>query len=43
MGKIVKIYPGNDGNCRVFKVRTNSGSIIRPYQRIYPLELALPE
>ncbi|UYV72013.1 hypothetical protein LAZ67_9001550 [Cordylochernes scorpioides] len=39
LGLVKKVYPGEDGNCRVAKVRIKSGEIVRPIQRIYPLEI----
>ncbi|UYV64640.1 hypothetical protein LAZ67_3001433 [Cordylochernes scorpioides] len=39
LGLVKKVYPGEDGNCRVAKVRIKSGEIVRPIQRLYPLEI----
>ncbi|UYV74543.1 hypothetical protein LAZ67_12000081 [Cordylochernes scorpioides] len=39
LGLVKKVYPGEDGNCRVAKVRIKSGEIGRPIQRLYPLEI----
>ena len=41
IGRIVEVYQGKDGWIRVVKVKTQHGTIIRPIQRIYPLELDL--
>jgi hypothetical protein len=40
LGKIVELIPGKDGNVRVVKVRTTTGVIIRPIQRLFPLEVS---
>ena len=39
LGRVVEIFPGGDGHVRRVKVRTQNGVIIRPIQRIYPLEV----
>ncbi|UYV82294.1 hypothetical protein LAZ67_21001626 [Cordylochernes scorpioides] len=39
LGLVEKVYPGEDGNCRVAKVRIRSGEIVRPIQRPFPLEI----
>lgn len=43
LGKVVEIFPGNDGICRVAKVRTTKGEFIRTVQRLYPLELDIDQ
>ncbi|UYV82293.1 hypothetical protein LAZ67_21001625 [Cordylochernes scorpioides] len=39
LGLVEKVYPGEDGNCRVAKVRIRSGESVRPIQRPFPLEI----
>ena len=39
LGRIVELYPGKDGEIRVAKVQTQNGVLIRPLQRLYPLEV----
>lgn len=39
MGKILEVCEGKDGVKRVAKVKTKSGEVTRPFQRLYPLEL----
>lgn len=39
LARIENVYPGKDGVARVFKLKTASGFIIRPLQRLYPLEV----
>lgn len=39
LGIIQEVYPGKDGFSRVAKVKTASGMLIRPFQRLYPLEI----
>ncbi|GFX56927.1 integrase catalytic domain-containing protein [Trichonephila clavipes] len=43
MAKIIKSFPGKDGRIRVVEVKTPSGNLIRPIQKLYPLEVNLPE
>jgi hypothetical protein len=40
MGLIMELLPGVDGKCRVAKVRVKEGLLIRPLQRLYPLEIS---
>ena len=39
LGRIVKLYPGKDNNVRLVKVKISNGEILRPIQRLYPLEI----
>lgn len=39
LGRISELYPGKDGIRRVAKLKTRDGIIIRPVQRLCPLEL----
>lgn len=39
LGKVLNVYTGKDGHCRVVRVKTQNGELVRPVQRIYPLEL----
>ena len=39
LGQIIQVYPGNDGEVRVVKVKTSKGELVRPVQKIYPLEV----
>ncbi|GIX82693.1 DUF5641 domain-containing protein [Caerostris extrusa] len=43
MGKIEKIYSSRDGASRVVQVRTSSGCLTRPIQKLYPLEVSTSE
>ncbi|XP_035232679.1 uncharacterized protein LOC118204473 [Stegodyphus dumicola] len=36
---IEELYPGRDGHVRVVKVKTPLGHLVRPVQKIYPLEV----
>lgn len=40
MGRIVELIAGTDGVCRVAKVKTTSGVLTRPLQRLFPLEIS---
>ncbi|WP_253302409.1 DUF1759 domain-containing protein [Wolbachia endosymbiont of Psylliodes chrysocephala] len=43
LGRIVEIYNGKDNVTRVAKVKTATGYMVRPYQRLYPLEMSKKE
>ncbi|GFR12231.1 hypothetical protein TNCT_229241, partial [Trichonephila clavata] len=40
---IIELIPGKDGHVRVARVRTETGELVRPAQRLYNLELLEPE
>lgn len=37
--RIIKTFPGRDQQHGVATVETMNGEILRPYQRLYPLEI----
>lgn len=37
---MTEILPGKDGVCRLIKLRTSRGEILRPIQRVFPLEIS---
>ncbi|KAG8172782.1 hypothetical protein JTE90_015944 [Oedothorax gibbosus] len=39
MGRVIQTYEGKDGNVRVVRLKTASGELVRPVQRIFPLEI----
>ena len=41
MGRILEIFPGKDGKIRLVKVKVRDGEMLRPVQRVYPLEVGL--
>ncbi|XP_035224032.1 uncharacterized protein LOC118196691 [Stegodyphus dumicola] len=41
LAHVIELFPGKDNIERVAKLRVANGEIIRPLQRIYPLELTL--
>ncbi|GFU56905.1 integrase catalytic domain-containing protein [Trichonephila clavipes] len=41
LGCDIELYPGKDGIERVAKLRVANGFVIRPLQRLYPLEMSL--
>jgi hypothetical protein len=43
MARITELLPGKDGNTRVARVKTASGFLTRPLQRLYPLEVSAQE
>jgi hypothetical protein len=40
MGVVMELLPGADGKCRVAKVRVKEGILLRPVQRLFPLEIS---
>ena len=40
MAVITELIPGRDGAVRVARVRTQHGTLVRPLQRLYPLEVS---
>ncbi|GBL63633.1 hypothetical protein AVEN_124829-1, partial [Araneus ventricosus] len=40
MGRVEKIYPSRDGFARVARVKTKTGSLVRPIQKLYLLEVS---
>ncbi|XP_054723442.1 uncharacterized protein LOC129233439 [Uloborus diversus] len=43
LGRIIKLYQGKDNIERVVRLRVANGEIIRPVQRVYPLEISSPD
>lgn len=43
MARIQEIFPGKDGHARVVRLRTANGELIRPIQRLIPLEVEFTE
>ncbi|UYV75102.1 hypothetical protein LAZ67_12002471 [Cordylochernes scorpioides] len=43
LGRIIELYPGKDGIVRVAKLKTGGGIVIRPVQRLCPMELDFSE
>ena len=39
MGRIVEVYPGKDGKCRVARVRVGQSTMLRAFQCLVPLEV----
>ncbi|XP_054287608.1 uncharacterized protein LOC129003337 [Macrosteles quadrilineatus] len=39
LAKIEKILPGKDGNIRLVEMKTSKGTVLRPIQHVFPLEL----
>ncbi|GFQ85361.1 uncharacterized protein TNCT_452181 [Trichonephila clavata] len=37
---LLEVYPGKDGVPRVARIKTSHGEKIRPFQRLYPLEVS---
>jgi len=36
---VLELIPGRDGEVRLVRLRTASGVLLRPIQRVYPLEI----
>ncbi|GFR33142.1 DUF5641 domain-containing protein [Trichonephila clavata] len=43
LGKVVELIPGRDGKVRTLKLRCSNSEIIRPIQRVFPLEIQSAE
>ncbi|GFS50216.1 integrase catalytic domain-containing protein [Trichonephila inaurata madagascariensis] len=41
LGKVIGLLPGRDGKVRTLKIRCKNSEIIRPIQRVYPLEVPI--
>ncbi|GFQ70224.1 DUF5641 domain-containing protein [Trichonephila clavata] len=39
IAKIIELIPGQDGEIRTLRLKTEHGTVIRPVQRIFPLEV----
>ncbi|GFU04689.1 transposon Tf2-6 polyprotein [Nephila pilipes] len=39
LGRVLELFPGKDGIIRLVKLRTEKGNVLRPIQRLYPLEM----
>ena len=39
LGRVIEVYPGQDGHVRVVKSRVGEGTLIRPVTKLCPLEL----
>ncbi|RVE48488.1 hypothetical protein evm_006799 [Chilo suppressalis] len=37
LGRVLEIYEGSDGLCRIARVKTANGVLVRPLQRLYPI------
>lgn len=40
LARVVRLFPGRDGIVRVVKLQTACGELVRPIQRLYPLEMS---
>ncbi|GFX85058.1 uncharacterized protein TNCV_4998871 [Trichonephila clavipes] len=43
LGRVIELYPGKGGIERVAKLRVANGFVIRPLQRLYPLEMSVSD
>ncbi|GFX62557.1 integrase catalytic domain-containing protein [Trichonephila clavipes] len=43
LGKVIELIPGRDGKVRTLKLRCSNSEIIRPIQRVFPLEIQSAE
>ncbi|XP_054724268.1 uncharacterized protein LOC129234298 [Uloborus diversus] len=43
LGHVVELYPGRDGIQRIAKLRVANGYLVRPLQRLYPLEMSISD
>ncbi|GFY23043.1 integrase catalytic domain-containing protein [Trichonephila clavipes] len=40
LARVIKFFPGKDGLVRTVKLKTQSCTLIRPIQRVFPLEVS---
>lgn len=40
LGLVIEVIPGKDGHVRVVRLRTEPGELVRPIQRLCPLEMS---
>ncbi|GFS50859.1 transposable element Tcb1 transposase [Trichonephila clavipes] len=43
LARVIQLIPGKDGHVRVARVKTETGEMVRPEQRLYNLELQEPD
>lgn len=43
LGKIIEVMPGKDSVTRLVRLKTERGELLRPIQRLYPLEVSAAE
>ncbi|GFV39634.1 putative RNA-directed DNA polymerase from transposon X-element [Trichonephila clavipes] len=43
LAKVIRLIPGKDGKIRTVELKTLTGTILRPIQRVYPLEVQSTE
>ena len=43
LAKIIELLPGKDGVVRVVRIKTQTGQLVRPIQKLYPLEVSKPK
>ncbi|GFW95024.1 integrase catalytic domain-containing protein [Trichonephila clavipes] len=43
LARVIQLIPGKDGHVRVARVKTETGELVRPVQRLYNLDLQEPE
>ena len=41
LGRVLEVYPEQDGHVRVVKIQVGEGTLIRPVNKLCPLELEL--
>ena len=41
LGRVLEVYPAQDGHVRVVKIQVGEGTLIRPVNKLCPLELEL--
>ncbi|GFV35656.1 putative RNA-directed DNA polymerase from transposon X-element [Trichonephila clavipes] len=43
LAKVIRLIPGKDGKIRTVELKTRTGTMLRPIQRVYPLEVQTTE
>ena len=42
LARVINVIPGKDNKVRVVRLKTALGELVRPIQRVYPLEISSP-
>ncbi|XP_035211173.1 uncharacterized protein LOC118185437 [Stegodyphus dumicola] len=43
LAKVIRLIPGKDGKVRTVELKTQAGTLLRPIQRVFPLEVQLTD
>ncbi|KFM73305.1 hypothetical protein X975_15135, partial [Stegodyphus mimosarum] len=43
LARVIRLIPGKDGKVRTVELKTQAGVLLRPIQRVFPLEVQLTD